>query len=179
MVRDLAFFKTVDDGRLRGRRAKGVPAQTDSPQRILLVANNGGHLLQLRILTSGFNGLERVWVTLPAADSRSLLASEQVVYAHGPTNRSFVNLLRNLRLAWVTVRDHDPDVILSTGAALAVPFFVVGRLRRKRLVYVESLTRVKELSLSGRIVYPLSDAFFVQWQGNTQRRRAVYAGSIV
>lgn len=149
------------------------------PERILLVANPGGHLLQMQALHGAFEGLDRLWVTLPAADSTSLLAQEHVVYAHGPTNRDVGNLVRNFALAWRIVRDHDPDVILSTGAALAVPFFVVGHLRRKRLVYVESLTRVTHLSLSGRIVYPLADAFFVQWRRKARRRRYLYAGSLV
>lgn len=149
------------------------------PERILLVANSGGHLLQLLALEQAFGDLDRIWVTLDRAGSTSLLAQEQVIFAFGPTSRNLVNSLRNFRLAWRTVRDHEPDVILSTGAALAVPFFVVGRLRRKRLVYVESFTRVSGLSLSGRIVYPLTDAFFVQWQASAWRGRVRYAGSLV
>ena len=104
---------------------------TKPPGRILLVANSGGHLLQMLALESAFTGLDKLWVTVGAADSTSLLAQERVVYAHGPTNRNIGNLVRNLVLAWRTVRGHDPDVILSTGAALAVPFFVVGRLSGK------------------------------------------------
>lgn len=152
---------------------------TEDPKTILLVANSGGHLLQMLALEDAFAGLERVWVTLEAADSGSLLAAERVVYAHGPTNRNLRNLVRNVALAWRTVRGIKPDVIVSTGAALAVPFFLVGRLSRKRLVYVESFTRVDRLSLSGRIVYPLADAFFVQWDSPSAPRRAMYAGSVV
>lgn len=149
------------------------------PKRILLVANAGGHLLQMLALESAFSGLERMFVTSEAADSTSLLAGESVVYAHYPTARNIGNLLRNLRLAWKTVREYQPDVILSTGAGLSVPFFVVGRVTRKRLVYVESFTRVKRPSLSGRMVYPLADAFFVQWDTTARRRRAQYVGSLV
>ncbi len=149
------------------------------PERILLVANSGGHLLQLMALEQAFSGLDRMWVTLERADSTSLLADEEVVFAHGPTTRNLANLFRNFRVAWRTIRDHEPDVILSTGAALAVPFFVVGRLRRKRLVYVESFTRVNGPSLSGRIIYPLTDEFFVQWQTSAWRGRVRYAGSLV
>jgi beta-1,4-N-acetylglucosaminyltransferase len=147
--------------------------------RILLVANSGGHLLQMLALEGAWEDFERRWVTLEAADSKSLLADEQVVYASGPTQRSLRNLVRNLRLAWRMVRRYDPDVILSTGAALAVPFFAVGRLHGKRLVYVESFTRVKTPSLSGRLVYPMSDAFYVQWPEGRRHRRAQYAGSLV
>jgi beta-1,4-N-acetylglucosaminyltransferase len=147
--------------------------------RVLLVSSAGGHLLQLLALEPAWRDHERSWVTLPAADSVHLLADEEVVMAHGPTARNVRNLFRNLALAWRTVRDRDPDVILSTGAALAVPFFIVGKLRRKRLVYVESLTRVNDLALTGKLVYPLADAFFVQWAEAANRPRAKYSGSVV
>jgi beta-1,4-N-acetylglucosaminyltransferase len=148
------------------------------PRRILLVASPGGHLLQMLALEPAWNGLQRRWVSLERADAVHLLAGEDAVFAHGPTTRNIPNLLRNLRLAWRVVHEYRPDVILSTGAALAVPFFVMGRLHRRRLVYVESLTRVNRPCLSGRLVYPLCDAFFVQWRGGARKRRAVYAGSV-
>jgi beta-1,4-N-acetylglucosaminyltransferase len=152
---------------------------TERPHRILLVTNPGGHLLQMLTLEQAWEDMEHRWVTLAAADSESLLVDEDVVFAHGPTARNVGNLIRNFGLAWRTIRRFEPDVILSTGAALAIPFFVIGRLHRKRLVYVESFTRVNRPSLSGRIVYPLSDVFFVQWKQSLRQRRAVYAGSVV
>jgi beta-1,4-N-acetylglucosaminyltransferase len=125
------------------------------------------------------NGLSRSWVTLPGPDVDHLLSGEDVVLANGPTNRSLKNFLLNLPLAWRTIRKQDPDVILSTGAALAVPFFLLGKLLGRRLVYVESLTRVEGLSLSGRLVYPLADAFFVQWPQAAHRGRLRYEGSVI
>jgi UDP-N-acetylglucosamine:LPS N-acetylglucosamine transferase len=125
------------------------------------------------------NGFVRSWVTLPGPDVDRLLCGEDVVLANGPTNRSLKNLLWNLPVAWRTIRRQDPDVILSTGAALAVPFFLLGRLLGRRLVYVESLTRVERLSLSGRLVYPLADAFFVQWPQAARRARLRYEGSVI
>jgi UDP-N-acetylglucosamine:LPS N-acetylglucosamine transferase len=137
----------------------------------LLVCSPGGHLLQMLSLRPAWEELETAWVTLPAADSEHLLAGLDVTLASGPTNRSLPNLVRNLALAWRLVRGRRPDVILSTGAALAVPFFLVGRLHGCRLVYVESLTRTRGPSLSGRMVYPLAHAFFVQWPGAAGRRK--------
>ena len=154
-------------------------SRSRTPERILLVASPGGHMLQMLALEPAWNDLEHRWVTLAAADTNYLLAGQDVIHAHGPTPRSIPNLMRNLWLAWRTVRAYEPDVILSTGAALAVPFFVVGRLHRVRLVYVESFTRVRRLALSGRLVYPLADAFFVQWTSTACGRRAIYAGSVV
>jgi len=130
-------------------------------------------------LRPAWDGPERLWVTLAGADVEHLLADERVITAYGPTNRSLRNLVKNLRLAWRIVRRENPRAILSTGAALAVPFFLVGRLLGKRLVYVDSLTRVQTISLSGRLVYPLASAFFVQWPSAARRRRARYAGRVL
>jgi UDP-N-acetylglucosamine:LPS N-acetylglucosamine transferase len=150
------------------------------PPRVLLVCSPGGHLLQLLALEPAYADLDTSWVTLPGADVDHLLAGRRVTLAHGPTNRSLVNLARNLRLAWRVVRRERPDAILSTGAALAVSFALVGRLHGARVVYVESLTRTRGLSLAGRMVYPLAGAFFVQWpEAGGRRRRARHAGSIL
>jgi UDP-N-acetylglucosamine:LPS N-acetylglucosamine transferase len=146
----------------------------------MLVCSNGGHLMQMLLLEPSYRDFDATWVTLPGTDVEHLLADRRVILGHGPTNRSLSRLLLNFALAWRVIRRERPDVILSTGAALAVPFFVVGRLMGARRVYVESLTRTQSLSLSGRLVYPLASAFFVQWPGAAgRRRRAVYAGSVV
>ena len=148
--------------------------------RVMLVCSPGGHLLQLLSLEPAYEDLEATWVTLPGADVEHLLAGRDVLVAHGPTNRSLVKLLKNLPFAWNAVRRRDPDVIVSTGAGLAVPFFVIGRLLGRRLVYVESLTRSETLSVSGRLVYPLADRFFVQWPQVARRyRKARYRGSVL
>ena len=112
----------------------------------MLVCSPGGHLLQLLRLQPAWEGMETTWVTLPAADTDYLLREERVVLGRGPTNRNLRALVSNLRLAWRTVRRERPDVILSTGAALAVPFFLAGKLCGARLVFVESLTRTTSLS---------------------------------
>ena len=149
-------------------------------QGALIVASPGGHLLQMLALEPSWSDLERTWVTLRSPDVEHLLAAEDdVVYGHGPTPRNIGNFFRNLRLARRVLRERDPAVIVSTGAGLALPFFLLGRLQRRRLVYVESITRVERLALTGRLVYPLVDAFFVQWESLAGRRRARFHGSVL
>lgn len=130
-------------------------------------------------LRPAWEGLDRVWVTLEGPDVEVLLAEERVRLAHGPTNRSLVNLFRNLRLAWGVLRTERPDAVLSTGAGPAVPFLILARLLGIHTIYVESLTRTESLSLSGRLVYPFVAEFFVQWPHTTRLRRARHVGSIL
>lgn len=148
--------------------------------KVLLVCSPGGHLQQMLALEPAWRGAERAWVTMEGADVGYLLAEEQVTLGHSPTNRSLKNLLRNTAMAWRLLRRNRPDAILSTGAGIAVPFFLIGKLLRIRLVYVESVTRTEELSLTGRLVYRLADRFFVQWPEPAEKHpRAEYAGGIL
>lgn len=145
----------------------------------MLVCTPGGHLLQLHSLSPAWDGLSRAWVTYDSSDARSLLAGERVFFAHGPGTRNLKNLLRNLPLAWRMVRKLKPAVILSTGAALAVPFAWVGRACGAKVVYLESLTRVERISLSGRLISPAADRLYVQWPELARSTRgARYAGNV-
>jgi UDP-N-acetylglucosamine:LPS N-acetylglucosamine transferase len=139
-----------------------VAAKPEQAQ-LLLVSSVGGHLLQLVALRPAWSGFTRVWVTFDAADSRALLAGERVVHAHAPTNRNLPNLLRNLVLALKVVRSTRPLAVITTGAGVAVPFAVVARLFRVRVVYVETLTRIDSPSLSYRLSRPFVSRTYVQW----------------
>ncbi len=136
-------------------------------------------MLQLLTMQPAWEGFETTWITLPAADSDYLLRNERVVLGRGPTNRSLRALLANLLLAWRVTRRERPDVVLSTGAALAFPFFLAGKLHGARLVYVESLTRTTSLSFTGRLVRPLADAFFVQWPELAAEKGTRFAGRLL
>lgn len=165
--------------RPRPLRQLGFRRPHGPARRVLLVCSPGGHLQQLLALEAACSDLETSWVTLPGRDVADLLEGRTYELAHGPTNRGVRTLARNLPLAWRVIRRRDPDAILSTGAGVSVPFFWVGRLLGRRCVYVESLTRVDSVSLSGRLLLPFASEFFVQWPGAARRRGIRHAGSIL
>ena len=146
---------------------------------VLLVCSAGGHLLQLRLLEEAWANRSHAWVTIEREDSCSLLATERVFYAYGPTTRNVPNLLRNIRLAWTVLNRLRPGVIVTTGAAISVPFAWLGRLFRARIIYVESLTRVAKPSLSCRLVRPVAHRIYVQWPELTRTvPGARYVGNV-
>jgi UDP-N-acetylglucosamine:LPS N-acetylglucosamine transferase len=102
-------------------------------------------------------------VTFDAGDSRALLAGEEVVKAHSPTNRNVPNLIRNIVLAARVVRRVRPFALVTTGAGVAVPFVWIARLRGATVVYVETLSRIDRPSLSYRLVAPAVSRTYVQW----------------
>jgi UDP-N-acetylglucosamine:LPS N-acetylglucosamine transferase len=146
---------------------------------VLLVCSTGGHLLQLVALREVWCDTSRAWVTFDKSDARSLLQGEDVAYAHGPTNRSIKNLLRNLWLARRVVRARRPRVILTTGAGVAVPFAWIGRLYGARVVYVESFTRIEGPSMSCRMIAPVAERVYAQWPELARAMPAArYEGSL-
>jgi UDP-N-acetylglucosamine:LPS N-acetylglucosamine transferase len=132
--------------------------------RVVLVCSSGGHLLQLYQLQPWWKKHERLWVTFQKVDSVSLLAEEHVVWAYHPTTRNLHNLVRNLFLAWRLLRCYRPHAVVSTGAGVAFPFFVMARLLGMRTVYIEVYDRIDVPTLTGRLCYPLSDLFLLQWE---------------
>jgi beta-1,4-N-acetylglucosaminyltransferase len=131
---------------------------------LLLVASSGGHLFEMFCLREFWKDKDRSWVTFPTADARYLLEGEQDVHwAAYPTVRNVPNLLRNLLLAVRLLGERRPDMILTTGAGVAAPFVWIGRLLGIPTVYVESITRITELSLTARLVRPFATRLLVQW----------------
>ena len=131
---------------------------------IALVCSSGGHLRELYALRSAWEGREHFWVTFPTADAVGLLSGETSLWAFYPTNRNLLNLFRNTLLALRILRRRRPSLVISTGAGVGVPFLLVAKILGIPTLFIESLTRVKNLSLTGRLVYPWVDRFLVQWE---------------
>ena len=106
----------------------------------------------------------RFWVTFDKEDARSLLEGERVIPCYYPSNRSFRALVKNTRLAFKVLKEERPDLIISTGAAVAVPFFYVGKIYGAKCIYIEVFDRIDHSTMTGRMIYPIADKFIVQWE---------------
>ena len=147
--------------------------------KLCLVGSSGGHLTHLYMLKPFWNGKQRFWVTFDKEDARSMLAGETVYHCHYPTNRNVKNLIKNTWLAWKVLRLERPDLIVSSGAAVAVPFFYLGKLMGAKLIYIEVFDRIDKPTLTGKLVYPIADRFIVQWEEQKQvYPKAMNLGSI-
>ena len=136
--------------------------------KVLLVCSSGGHLSQLMCLQSWWQEQETCWVTFQTEDAVSKLEGEDVVWAHHPTTRNVPNLIRNTRLAWQVMSRFHPDVVITTGAGVAVPFFWLRKFFGAQSVYLEVFDRIDSRTLTGRLCAPVTDLFLVQWPEQQQ-----------
>ena len=149
--------------------------------RLMLIASSGGHIYEMFCLREFWKDKDRAWVSFPTADAKYLLQDEQEVHwAAYPTVRNVPNLLRNLWLAQRLLRQARPDMILTTGAGVAAPFLWLAWLLGIPTVFVESITRISELSLTARLVRPFATRLLVQWPELVERYPGVeHHGRIV
>lgn len=148
--------------------------------KVGLICSSGGHFFQLYLLREYWEEFDRFWVTFLGSDTKNLLEGEKTYWAYSPTNRNIKNFFRNLYLAINIIRKEKPDVIISTGAGVAVPFLCLGRLLGKKTIYIESLTRIRDISLSGKLVYPVVDTLLVQWEELGKKyKKAKFVGQVI
>lgn len=147
--------------------------------KVCLVGSSGGHLTHLYMLKPFWSDKDRFWVTFDKEDARSVLEGEKMYPCYFPTNRNIINLIRNIGVAWKVIRKERPDVIISSGAAVAVPFFYIGKLFKCKTVYIEVFDRIDKPTMTGKMVYPVTNKFIVQWEEQKKvYPKAVNLGSI-
>jgi UDP-N-acetylglucosamine:LPS N-acetylglucosamine transferase len=155
---------------------------------VLVVLGGGGHTAQMRRLVRLLGGAYEY--EFVAARNDLLAANEvpqgarlfRVLNPREKDDRNAlwagIKLLFSFVDALAVLLRSRSSVILACGPALAVPLCILGKLFGKKVLYVESWARVKTQSLSGRLVKPFSDLYFVQWRTLQHVPGARYAGRL-
>ena len=147
--------------------------------KVCLVGSSGGHLTQLYMLKPFWESKDRIWVTFDKEDARSLLEGEKMYPCYYPSNRSIKALIINSFRAIYILSKERPDLIISTGAAPAIPFFYIGKMMGIRTIYIEIFDRINTPTISGKLCYYVADRFIVQWEEMKQvYPKAINLGSV-
>lgn len=120
---------------------------------VALVASPGGHSDQLFEIAERFaKPHERFWISARTPQTEALLADETVEWVPYVGSRQGRRAAASVRTAVRILRRRRPTQIVSTGAALAVPYLLTARVLGARVTYVESATRLAGPSVTGRII---------------------------
>ena len=96
-------------------------------------------------------------------DAQARLSEEVTYWAHHPTNRSLTAMWSNLAIARRVLKKERPDVLVTSGAGVAVPFFLWGWVLGIPLVYLEVYDRIESPTLTWRLLRPLLSLTMLQW----------------
>ena len=133
-------------------------------KKICIPTSSGGHLTHMMMIEEFWKKYDRFWVTFNKEDAKSCLKDERKYWCYFPTNRNFLNLFKNSILAIKILLKEKPDLIISSGAAIAIPFFFFGKIFfRCKCVYIEVFDRIDKKTLAGKFCYKFADLFLIQW----------------
>ena len=122
---------------------------------------------------------DRVWVTDRKQDTQVLAEVEKVHWLPYQAPRDVWAVLQNLPAAFRLIWKERPDIIFCTGASLAINFAIAAKLTNHKFIYIESISRSNDLSISGKFVYHIANEFYVQWpQLTTKYPKVVFQGRV-
>ncbi|MFD0482560.1 glycosyltransferase [Kineococcus sp. GCM10028916] len=150
-----------------------------SARRPLLVASSGGHLVELVEIASRLPTLaDAVWLTPTTPQSRELLRGAQHLDVPNVKPRDLRGMRRTALVARQVLRTAQIDLVVSTGAGIALAVLPQAVLRGIETHYVESAARVNQPSLTGRLLVAVPGVkMWTQYPENTTKRRS-YLGSL-
>lgn len=145
--------------------------------KICLTCSHGGHLTEILQLMNAFEGNDIFFITYEGARSSELTKK----YTMKNLGKNPLRFLSSIPKVFVILLHERPNIIISTGSEIAIPVFYIAKLFRTKTVFIESLCRVETPSLTGKIVYPVSDVFLVQWKQLLSQfgRKAQYWGNVL
>jgi UDP-N-acetylglucosamine:LPS N-acetylglucosamine transferase len=148
--------------------------------KICLAASGGGHLTQLLALSESWKGRDTFFVTTVPVVRDELQATGNI-YVVGECNRQYpIRVLKVfLKCLRITLKER-PNVIISTGAAAGCMICFLAKFLGAKVIWIDSITNVERISLSGRMVRYIADLFLVQWPELTSKYKNVeYIGMLI
>ena len=130
-------------------------------ETILVIASSGGHLTQAMCATS------TVSQDLVLVSNKDMLDGKHFVRVYTITDTQHNPLIHGLNFftALRILLREKPKAMFSTGGPICLPFALIAKLSGTRFVFLDTMSRVTELSNSGKLIqrFGLSDEFLCQW----------------
>jgi UDP-N-acetylglucosamine transferase subunit ALG13 len=130
-----------------------------------LACSRGGHLDVLLRHQEAFLGCRVVWVTQQSARAARLREEGAHVHVLGewdrtsPCRTASRTIWRSLGL----MLRHRPQLVVTSGSGIVVPFCTMARAAGARVIFVETSARVRGASTSGRVLSRIAHDVIAQW----------------
>ena len=154
-------------------------------KKVLFIASTGGHLNELLQLKALFKEYDSYLITEKDKYTESLQIEgkkKKKYLAYGTRSKILVYpfiFIYNCFKSLFYYFKIKPKVIITTGTHTAVPMCYIGKLFGSKIIFIETFANRNTKTLSGRMVYPISDLFIVQWKEMQQLYpKSVYGGAI-
>lgn len=139
-------------------------------KKVLFIASTGGHLNELMQLKKMFQECDYYLVTEKTKSNLALKKKYKNridFLAYGTKDHilsyPFKLLFNCFKSLFLYFKVH-PDYIITTGAHTAGPMCCIGKIFGSRIIFIETFANISTKTITGKLVYPFSDKFIVQWE---------------
>ena len=129
--------------------------------KVCLACSVGGHFKQMLKLADAWRDCDHFYVLMYKPVIESFRKKNKVFIVTSPERNPFL-FLRNIIESLIVFLRTRPDVVISTGAGVAIAMCYIAKLFGKRVIFVEDWCIVEHPSVTGRMVYPIADLFVIQ-----------------
>lgn len=133
--------------------------------RILAVSSGGRHWTQLLRLRPAFEGKHVTYVSVGNCGAADIAPAPYVEIPDANRTRKIRLLWLLVRLFWLVLRVR-PNIVVSTGAAPGYFAVRIGRMLGARTLFLDSIPRDEELSLSANLARRHCDLVLTRDQSN-------------
>ena len=146
--------------------------------KICCICSVGGHFKQMQKIAPAWEGFEQFFVLFYKPVIDSFVKKEKVYLVISP-ERNPILFIVNFFQSFLLFLKTKPDIIISTGAGIAIAMCYIGKLFKRKIIFLEDWCIVDNPSMSGRLIYPIADLFIIQRKHLIEfYPNAVYGGEI-
>ena len=138
--------------------------------KVLFISSTGGHLNELLQLKDMFQKYD-YWLVTEKTKSNLYLKDQykdRVHFLIYGTKHHFLiypfKLLLNCFISLFYYIRFKPDYIITTGVHTAGPMCCIGKIFGSKVIYIETFANMVTKTATGKLLYPISDKFIVQWE---------------
>lgn len=145
--------------------------------KICLVSATGGHFEQLSRLKCLLEKHDGFIVT--EKSDFEIKADYYVTHTGLGMSNLLPGTIKLFFEVWKIWRKEKPDIVITTGTYVSIPFMVMCKIHRKKFIYIETFARISDTTRTGKMMYKFADLFIYQWPELKKfYPNGVYGGSI-
>lgn len=137
-----------------------------SKKKVCLVSSTGGHFMELMQLLPALEGNDFYIVTERNLSTAPIVEKYPHYYLVQQQRRGWMFPLKfayNIMMSAIYLLKEKPSIVITTGAGASYPTCKLAKMFGGKVIYIESFAKLNNESITGRMIYPFADKFFVQW----------------
>ncbi|MGG0485194.1 PssD/Cps14F family polysaccharide biosynthesis glycosyltransferase [Priestia aryabhattai] len=147
--------------------------------KVCLISSSGGHFSQLKEIANSFPEKDVAIISEKIPDTSNDSINYYLKQQDRKRKDFLLILIFNLIKSFYLFIKINPDYVISTGAGSVLPFLIIAKFFRKKIIFLESYSKTTSPTVTGRIVYRFADRFYVQWETMLKvYPKAIYKGGI-